>query len=37
MRIFFKYNVQWTKYDRIDILLVYACLISRIKNFTLTI
>lgn len=22
MRIFLKYNVQWTKYDRIDILLV---------------
>jgi len=36
MRIFLKYNVQWTKYDRIDILLVcYACPISRIKNFTL--
>lgn len=30
MRIFLKYNVQWTKYDRIDILL--ACVSSRESN-----
>lgn len=30
MRIFLKYNVQWTKYDRIDILL--ACVPSRESN-----
>lgn len=30
MRIFLKYNVQWTKYDRIDILL--ACVPSQESN-----